>query len=256
VHPSATWPGVTLTAQPAAVSRCSESGARVDLPLGPRHHHAAIISCCSSTCCVRQSTARLRAGEPAEPDREARLEGFHYRPLAALSPGLTGHHREWSGRCDSLFLRACTCRLRVPDFSQPGQPSLTPSLTHYSLFTRTTPPYLLTSPSSLKQRPSHCVQDRTRPVPNPRLPNSKRNAHPFPQYSCPACLHALHREIARPATGTPTRVPSVGLAVPHLIFSRGLPCRTAPGAAPAAAPAAAAALLLPLAALLPCHLTW
>jgi hypothetical protein len=60
------------------------------------------------------------------------------------------------------------------------------------------------------------------------LSNSKRNAHPFlNNLARPASLHALHREIALPATGTPTIAPAVAPSLTSFSrFSPCLPCRT------------------------------
>jgi hypothetical protein len=183
-------------------------------------------SCCSIVPVVRQSSARLQAsgtgagagagagvGEPAEPDSEgkARLEGLPFRNHSNRPPPpLKLDSGRASGRCDSLFLRACP--IRASQRSLDPHPSLSPPHTHTHL-------HLLPSRHAqpLCPRP-----DKTRPKPKGHS-NSKRNAHPFLDNLARRApplpsLHALHCEIALPATGTPTKAPSVGFAVPHLNF--------------------------------------
>jgi len=157
-------------------------------------------SCCSIIV-VRQSSARLQgsgscAVAPAEPDREARLE-------ASLA-GLPRHLVAAPTEIMALRFAAAACRSLRP--RSPSVRSAHPSPFHLSPHEQAQP---------LSPRP-----DKTRPKPKDFLiPNGTR-IH-FSIILPEPSLHALHREIARPATGTPTRPwprRPVSLAGPHLTF--------------------------------------
>jgi hypothetical protein len=217
-------------------------------------------SCCSIVPVVRQSSARLQAsgtgagagagagvGEPAEPDSEgkARLEGLPFRNHSNRPPPpLKLDSGRASGRCDSLFLRACP--IRASQRSLDPHPSLSPPHTHTHL-------HLLPSRHAqpLCPRP-----DKTRPkLKDFLIPNGTRIHFsiilPDVLLPCPpstrstARLHYLQLERQR----RPRRSVSQSLTS---IFWRCLPCRTSP--APAAATCCYLLLCLPCPAhALPCH---
>jgi hypothetical protein len=133
-----------------------------------------------------------------------------------------------SGCTPPFSVRESSTRSKHPPLFAPSLP-----LSHFHL--------------SRTSKPSHGVQDRTRPDntrPKPKdFSNSKRNAHPFLNNFAlpPACLPAYPalpprapRRDCTTATGTPTRprrsvgrsisqsrsAVAVAVAVPHLIFLR------------------------------------